>query len=156
MGITIVVAAIVLFMLVKTMSDSKKRRQSTVNGTDIQTTEDMVKDSCSKLNLFSYKGRLKRGTYFWIYACVGVSANLLDLFLDATMDELPSILAWMFILCFFIAAWVVFVSIIKRCHDRGQSGWYALIPFYYLALFFLKGEEKDNEYGPNPYMEDRY
>lgn len=156
MGITIVVAAIVLFMVTKTMSDSKKRKQSTMNGTDIQTTEDIAKDSSSKLNLFSYKGRLKRGTYFGIYACVGVSSNLLELFLDVTMDELPSILAWMFIFCFFIAAWVVFVSIIKRCHDRGQSGWYALIPFYYVVLFFLKGEEKDNEYGPNPYMEDRY
>lgn len=155
MGITIVVAAIVLLMVIKTMNDSKKRKQESAVDADIQTHENISNDSSNKLNLFSCKGRLKRGTYFWIYACVGVSSNLLNLFLETTMDKLPSFLVWIFISCFFIGAWVVFASTIKRCHDKGQSGWYALIPFYYIVLFFLKGEEKDNEYGPNPYVENQ-
>lgn len=155
MGITIVLVAIVLFMVIKTMNDSKKRKQESSIDANIQTDEVITKDLSSKLNLFSFKGRLKRGTYFWIYACVGVFSNLLNLFLDTTMDELPSLLVWMSILYFFVAAWIVFASTIKRCHDKGQSGWYALIPFYYIVLFFLKGEEKDNEYGPNPYVDNQ-
>lgn len=33
----------------------------------------------------------------------------------------------------------------KRCHDRGNSGWYQLIPFYGLWMIFGKGEEKEKK-----------
>jgi uncharacterized membrane protein YhaH (DUF805 family) len=38
----------------------------------------------------------------------------------------------------------------KRCHDRGNSGWYQIIPFYGIWMIFADGELGDNEYGPNP------
>ena len=36
----------------------------------------------------------------------------------------------------------------QRCHDIGKSGWYQLIPFFYLALLFIPGQNKENKWGP--------
>lgn len=33
----------------------------------------------------------------------------------------------------------------KRCHDRGNSGFYQIIPFYGLWMLFA-----ESNYGPNP------
>jgi uncharacterized membrane protein YhaH (DUF805 family) len=38
----------------------------------------------------------------------------------------------------------------KRCHDRGNSGWYQMIPFYALWMLFAESDHGINEYGPNP------
>lgn len=37
-----------------------------------------------------------------------------------------------------------------RCHDRGHSGWYQIIPFYWLWMIFGDGDAFENEYGPDP------
>jgi uncharacterized membrane protein YhaH (DUF805 family) len=46
---------------------------------------------------------------------------------------------------------------VKRCHDRGRSGWFilvALVPFlgiwYLIEVCFLPGTEGVNEYGAPP------
>lgn len=57
------------------------------------------------------------------------------------------------------ATWISVVTGIKRCHDRGQSGWYiliALIPiagwiWYIVNLGILKGDPGANKYGPSPH-----
>ncbi|PYF74357.1 uncharacterized protein DUF805 [Pedobacter nutrimenti] len=54
----------------------------------------------------------------------------------------------------FIAALPVFYFIIaqtaKRCHDRGDSGWWMIVPLYGFWMLFADGDIGDNEYGPNP------
>lgn len=46
--------------------------------------------------------------------------------------------------------WFLLAQSCKRCHDRGNSGWYQLIPFYSFVLLFGDGEEGSNDYGDNP------
>lgn len=46
--------------------------------------------------------------------------------------------------------WFMFAQGAKRCHDRGNSGWFQLIPFYSLWMLFGDSEPGTNEYGPNP------
>lgn len=36
---------------------------------------------------------------------------------------------------------------VRRMHDLGKSGWYALIPFYNIYLNLQKGEKGENQYG---------
>lgn len=54
--------------------------------------------------------------------------------------------------------WIVFIPLLffylaqgaKRCHDIGKSGYYQLIPFYFLWLIFTDSQFGENEYGENP------
>ncbi len=46
--------------------------------------------------------------------------------------------------------WFIFAQGAKRCHDRGNSGWYQIIPFYGLWMLFADSEIGKNEYGLNP------
>ena len=55
-------------------------------------------------------------------------------------------------------AWIALANNVKRFHDLGKSGWWVLglcIPIVNLLiaiyLGFFKGEECDNQYGPDPY-----
>ena len=47
-----------------------------------------------------------------------------------------------------IVLWVfILMQGAKRCHDIGNSGWWQLIPLYFIWLMIAKGDEGENEYG---------
>ena len=46
--------------------------------------------------------------------------------------------------------WFMWAQGAKRCHDRGNSGWYQLIPFYGLWMLFGDVDECENDYGFDP------
>ena len=48
------------------------------------------------------------------------------------------------------AFWFFWAQGAKRCHDRGNSGWYQIIPFYCLWMIFGNSDVGENEYGPRP------
>lgn len=63
----------------------------------------------------------------------------------------PSLEASLFVLISFIPMiWFLCAQNAKRCHDRGNSGWYQIIPFYEFVLMFGGSDEGSNEYGDNP------
>ncbi|MGY5550848.1 DUF805 domain-containing protein [Riemerella anatipestifer] len=39
---------------------------------------------------------------------------------------------------------------VRIMHDVGKSGWFLLIPLYSFYLLIIKGEERENQYGPVP------
>lgn len=47
--------------------------------------------------------------------------------------------------------WFIVAQNTKRCHDRGNSGYYQFIPFYCLWLIFGDGENGSNQYGEDPW-----
>jgi uncharacterized membrane protein YhaH (DUF805 family) len=42
---------------------------------------------------------------------------------------------------------VMFMGAVRRAHDCGRSGWFLLIPFYNVWLFFESGEQGANRFG---------
>ena len=92
-------------------------------------------------NVFSYHGRIRRKEY-------GISF-IIFYFLFIIVSGITvtyEILGLLYIpLIYFIT-----VQSIKRCHDRGNPGWWILIPYYQLWLLFADSEKGTNEYGENP------
>ena len=122
--------------------ESEKKESTTVDTENVISNKGMFKRP------FSFNGRIRRMEYgisfiiyFMWYVVVDVMTNNSD----------PSPTASIFILISFIPMiWFLWAQNAKRCHDRGNSGWYQLIPFYFLVLLFGDGEEGENEYGDNP------
>lgn len=89
---------------------------------------------------FSFKGRIRRMEYglsLIIYSIsYGIVLAMIETFSFVAIAIIP--LIW-----FFLAQGA------KRCHDRGNSGWYQLIPFYTLWMLFAEGDQQANSYG-NP------
>ena len=90
-------------------------------------------------NPFSFEGRIRRTEYgisFIIYLVAAVIVN--------STGEAAILLAYIPIL------WFLWAQGAKRCHDRGNSGWFQLIPFYVFWMLFADSNNGNNEYGPNP------
>lgn len=96
------------------------------------------------------EGRVNRTTfiaYFFLYSLVVTATVLL------VWDSWPDI-------CLVLnpvisVAWLVYCSsiAIRRAHDIGRSGWFALlllVPVANLTLFFWPGSEGANDYGQQP------
>lgn len=98
-----------------------------------------------KSNILSFKGRATRTEYWLVtFICnfVAIPANK-----DIEMSALVTILYCIVMLA---ALWVYIVTMVRRCHDRGKSWWFILIPLYFLLLYVLPAQQEGNEFGPNP------
>lgn len=91
-----------------------------------------------------FNGRARRSE-FWYFFLFNVVIGIVLGFLDAMLKM--SILSSIYSLAVLVPGIAVAV---RRMHDVGKSGWYALIPIYSLILAFTEGDRGDNEYGPNP------
>lgn len=115
--------------------------------------------------LFSFNGRMRRGQY-WACALgsgvvlmvvIGIAAAL-SAAVGGGPEAGPSpIFGVLVVLAYPALLWSSFALQAKRWHDRGKSGWWALLGFVPLAniwvmieVGFLAGTPGPNDYGPPP------
>lgn len=94
-------------------------------------------------NPFSFSGRIRRLEFGLSYVFYFAFYLLILSLAESTNSE-------GFFLLFIPAIWFILAQGVKRCHDRGNSGFYVIIPFYVLWLLFGDSDFGENEYGPNP------
>jgi uncharacterized membrane protein YhaH (DUF805 family) len=98
-------------------------------------------------NLFSFNGRIRRTEYGLTIIINIILTGIVNLIGES--DPYDNFTKFIYIL-YIPLLWFRFSQGAKRCHDRGNSGWYQLIPFYQLWLIFGDSINGENEYGPNP------
>ena len=93
---------------------------------------------------FSFNGRIGRAEYGLSYLIYIIPAGLFEIALVEV--GLVSFFAVLLVPLF----WFLIAQGSKRCHDRGNSAWYQLIPFYIFWMLFADSIETPNAYGPSP------
>ena len=98
-------------------------------------------------NSFSFEGRIRRLEYglsfIIVYFWLGFSA-FVEFIINAYNFE------GIYYLLMIPGFYFLIAQAAKRCHDRGNSGWYQLIPLYVLWMLFGDGDIGANNYGANP------
>lgn len=104
-------------------------------------------------NVFlSFEGRMNRQP-FWIYGVVVLfMANLIGALVLGAISEILAVLFGI------VLIWPGLAVSVKRCHDRGKSGWFllvGLIPvlgtlWLLIDLGFLRGTVGPNRFGDDP------
>src|SRR5690606_12715600 len=100
-------------------------------------------------NPFSLNGRIRRleyGLSYLIY-CIYLVAEIVILTSGGIIkesDEPGNML--IFYLVASPAIWFLITQGAKRCHDRNNSGWWQLIPFYGFWMLFADGDIGPNDY----------
>lgn len=97
---------------------------------------------------FSFNGRIRRIEYGLSY----IIYIIWNVIIQAMMTPSePSMGACIFVVVSFIPMiWFLWAQGAKRCHDRDNSGWYQIIPFYFLWMIFAEGDSDENSYGNSP------
>lgn len=97
-----------------------------------------------KDNYANFKGRDTRPQYWWFFLMNFIVSFIGGFIAGAVGIEMISTIVTLVFLLPSIGAAV------RRMHDLGKSGWFILIPIYNIILLATEGEDKTNEYGPNP------
>lgn len=92
---------------------------------------------------FSFEGRIRRLEY-------GISLIIYTAIVTPIRLYVQEGGSKILLLAYIPLLWFIWAQGAKRCHDRGNSGFYQIIPFYGLWLLFGDGDLGENEYGPNP------
>lgn len=108
--------------------------------------------------LFSFQGRISRGTYLKYGLVIPLVVLLILGVIDAIVGADGEFLIVTMYLFFFVFAWPSLALQAKRWHDRDKSAWFVLVNFIplvgaiwsFVELCFLKGTEGANQYGVSP------
>jgi uncharacterized membrane protein YhaH (DUF805 family) len=102
--------------------------------------------------LLSFDGRISRAQWWAFSIPYALLVSLLYLSQAERAYAAPVIL-----MVSVVATYMWLAVNIKRCHDRGRSGWFvilSLLPlaniWYLIEVGFLRGQSGPNKYGPDP------
>lgn len=108
--------------------------------TEINTSENQLNTKPRLFsNIFSKKGRIRRLEY---------GLSFIAFYVFTTVFENNS--STFIVFCKLIFIYLIVIQGIKRCHDRGNSGWFQIIPFYIFWMLFAEGDTLENKYGKSP------
>ena len=120
---------------------------------DTNSASDYLDDEIDNLGMFkrpfSFKGRIRRTEYGISFLLYFFGSYLINAIIMSPGMTYGSAL-FVFFIYYIPGLWFFWAQGCKRCHDRGNSGWYQIIPFYPLVLIFGDGELGSNQYGNNP------
>lgn len=110
--------------------------------------------------LFAVEGRATRFDYWMRWLVPYFIGAIIAAFVDDVLGTTnPTGGGGVIMIIYFIAAiWPNLAVSIKRCHDRGRSGWFILISlipivggiWLLIELGFLRGTIGSNRFGPDP------
>ncbi|MEI7526961.1 MAG: DUF805 domain-containing protein [Mariniphaga sp.] len=98
---------------------------------------------------FSFTGRIRRLEY-GISSCISAILFYCGLKIIEANPHAEGPGQWILFILQIPLYWFWIAQGAKRCHDRGNSGWFQLIPIYGLWLIFADSDPGQNEYGLNP------
>ena len=133
---------------IKEKYDHKKEILSEISANVNEQTNgdnDEFLDELDEDKYFYFRGRIGRLEYFlssmgFSFALITIICVCSTLFNEPLSSRVINGVS-------IIYCWAMLAQGAKRCHDLGNSGWFQLIPFYVLAMLFIKGDTEDNEYG---------
>ena len=131
----------------KTGIDLEKHDETENNTVTISNDEQNVQEEKQRMfsNPFSFYGRIRRTEYGLSFIIAYLYAIVIGLFVGAANGSEG--IMYLFLIPDY---WFIWAQGAKRCHDRDNSGWYQIIPFYGLWMLFGDGDAYENSYGPDP------
>ncbi len=133
--------------MVENVYESPKSELATdINAVNSPTLKDV---------LFSFKGRIKRLTYW--KAMIGMYLVFFLLaFLAGAMQLSEDVIGGLMLLLYIPLIWISLAVQVKRWHDRDKSGWFVLVglipvigPIWaFIENGCLAGDESANRFGP--------
>jgi uncharacterized membrane protein YhaH (DUF805 family) len=100
-------------------------------------------------NPFSFVGRIRRTEYgISVLICYMISFIIYAINPDGKG-------LWFSVIATLPILWFLIAQGAKRCHDRENSGWYQIIPFYFFWMLFADSDNRLNKYGVNPKDRDK-
>lgn len=111
-----------------------------------------------RLNYVNFQGRARRSEY-WTFVFFAVLGTLVTTILDVIFDTGTVFMGYgVLTTTFFIFSFLPFLSLrVRRLHDSGKSGWFALLSIIpllgWIVMFIfmlLDSDPFENKWGPNP------
>ncbi|GAB3902519.1 DUF805 domain-containing protein [Larkinella knui] len=96
-----------------------------------------------------FNGRSRRSEY-WYFVLINVLVSQVFNFTNILLFDGLVLIGWINLLFNLVILVPSIAVAVRRMHDVGKSGWYALIPVYNLILACTEGVTGPNEYGNNP------
>lgn len=96
-----------------------------------------------------FTGRARRSEY-WYFVLINFVVSQVLTYTNVFLFNGSTLIGWVVMLLNLVILVPSVAVAIRRMHDVGKSGWYALIPIYNIILACTEGTNANNEFGADP------